>query len=149
MVKKAQYATVSAAVVAMIAIVLWAVFRPGSVTSPGMAPLTTSEFVSALRSEDVRTARWQGNEIRGELASGSAYRVTVPGESSPGGETIMRALQASRANWQLDAPTPTQSLAQMGTVLALPILLSFLAWLLFLGSTALTVVWVVRRLRTH
>ena len=110
--------------------------------------LKTGEFLSFLQSDRVKTAKWQGNQIEGQLVPDGGtertYFVRVPTPESNGAEKIIAALEDASSerepgkarpltgNWNIENPPPSTAILGALSVIAFPLMIIALIYFLVL-----------------
>jgi cell division protease FtsH len=94
--------------------------------------LKFSQFLAALKNNEVETANWQQKMITGRLDNGRYYQVLVPEQDSPSAGQVFEALEKSDAQWKLDNPPITTAIVQLLSVIAFPLMIIALIYFLVL-----------------
>ncbi|MBX3096771.1 MAG: ATP-dependent zinc metalloprotease FtsH [Fimbriimonadaceae bacterium] len=92
--------------------------------------LTLSEFEKEVTSGNVSTAEWQGNTVRGELASGTKYTARVVPAESDTGSRLLDTMQAQSVQYKLLDPPVSQTLLPfLGMILGPLLLIGFFIYM--------------------
>jgi cell division protease FtsH len=92
--------------------------------------LKTSELMKQLEAKNVATVKWQGERISGTLKdTGQQFTTLGVDKTSPGAAEIVRALDASGAEWNWEPQPPIAILLNILSFIAVPVGLMLLLWL--------------------
>jgi cell division protease FtsH len=96
------------------------------------APMNFSRLKAQIEANQVTSLRWQGERMRGELATGRTFQITAVTPNSPAGAEFIKQLEARGVNYEIIGPGPWAQVITFLSLFAIPILLLILIYFFFI-----------------
>jgi cell division protease FtsH len=94
--------------------------------------LIYSELMTEIENGRVRTAEWQGPNMRGELSDGTKYVARVPSQEEQGGQVLDEALRKAQVKVTIQGPPASQTILPVLGMFVLPIIVIVAFYYIFI-----------------